>query len=302
MAAAFRRRDIDRLFEQGVRLDNFMGWCVCSPTRAMLLTGRHPFRVGTGPEVGRRVGEGGNHHRRSVQGARLSHRHLRQVAQRRRPRHAGISPGVRGGLEVDAEQETQRRSRRQRARLRRGVGLLRRRRGLFHAANRAGTRPGELVAQPRVPAAGRRLHRGPDHRARSGIHSREQGSSVLLLRPVSHRPCAVAGEGLGPGGRGREGDGRNQARLCRDGAGDGQERRRHSRRTRQARPARQHHRRLHQRQRRDEGRQQSARSEAASTPFTKAARTCPRSSTGPRASSPAESGMASAARWTCSRR
>jgi arylsulfatase A-like enzyme len=43
---------IDRLFREGVRLDNFMGWCVCLPTRAMLLTGRHPFRVGTGPEVG----------------------------------------------------------------------------------------------------------------------------------------------------------------------------------------------------------------------------------------------------------
>ena len=43
---------IDRLFEQGVELSNFMGWCVCSPTRAMLLTGRHPFRVGTGPETG----------------------------------------------------------------------------------------------------------------------------------------------------------------------------------------------------------------------------------------------------------
>lgn len=43
---------LDRLFAQGVRLDNFMGWCVCSPTRAMLLTGRHPFRVGTGPGVG----------------------------------------------------------------------------------------------------------------------------------------------------------------------------------------------------------------------------------------------------------
>ena len=43
---------IDRLFEPGVELSNFMGWCVCSPTRAMLLTGRHPFRVGTGPETG----------------------------------------------------------------------------------------------------------------------------------------------------------------------------------------------------------------------------------------------------------
>jgi len=43
---------IDKLFTRGVELQNFMGWCVCSPTRAMLLTGRHPFRVGTGPEVG----------------------------------------------------------------------------------------------------------------------------------------------------------------------------------------------------------------------------------------------------------
>jgi len=44
--------NIDRLCSRGVELTQFMGWCVCSPTRAMLLTGRHPFRVGTGPEVG----------------------------------------------------------------------------------------------------------------------------------------------------------------------------------------------------------------------------------------------------------
>lgn len=44
--------NLDRLFKQGLQLNNFMGWCVCSPTRAMLLTGRHPFRVGTGPETG----------------------------------------------------------------------------------------------------------------------------------------------------------------------------------------------------------------------------------------------------------
>ncbi len=44
--------NIDRLFKQGVELQNYMCWCVCSPTRAMLMTGRHPFRVGTGPEVG----------------------------------------------------------------------------------------------------------------------------------------------------------------------------------------------------------------------------------------------------------
>ena len=43
---------IDHLFKEGVEMRNFMGWCVCSPTRAMLMTGRHPFRVGTGPETG----------------------------------------------------------------------------------------------------------------------------------------------------------------------------------------------------------------------------------------------------------
>lgn len=31
--------NIDRLFKQGVELSQSMGWCVCSPTRAMLLTG-----------------------------------------------------------------------------------------------------------------------------------------------------------------------------------------------------------------------------------------------------------------------
>jgi arylsulfatase A-like enzyme len=51
-SSPIRTPNIDRLFQQGVELPNFMAWCVCSPTRAMLLTGRHPFRVGTGPEVG----------------------------------------------------------------------------------------------------------------------------------------------------------------------------------------------------------------------------------------------------------
>ena len=44
--------NIDRLFARGVELTQFMRWCVYSPTRAMLLTGRHSIRVGTAPEVG----------------------------------------------------------------------------------------------------------------------------------------------------------------------------------------------------------------------------------------------------------
>jgi len=44
--------NIDSLFEEGVEFPNFMGWTVCSPTRAMFLTGRHPFRMGLGPKVG----------------------------------------------------------------------------------------------------------------------------------------------------------------------------------------------------------------------------------------------------------
>jgi arylsulfatase A-like enzyme len=49
---AVKTPNIDKLFSKGVELTQFMGWCVCSPTRAMLLTGRHPIRVGTAPETG----------------------------------------------------------------------------------------------------------------------------------------------------------------------------------------------------------------------------------------------------------
>lgn len=42
---------IDRLFEQGVELGNFLTWSVCSPTRAGLLTAKHPLRLNQGPNT-----------------------------------------------------------------------------------------------------------------------------------------------------------------------------------------------------------------------------------------------------------
>ena len=44
--------NIDRLFRESRRLTTFMTWPVCSPTRAGLLTGRHPIRLDAGPNVG----------------------------------------------------------------------------------------------------------------------------------------------------------------------------------------------------------------------------------------------------------
>ena len=44
--------NIERLFEQGIVLDQYLTHTLCSPSRAGLLTGRHYTRVGSGPEVG----------------------------------------------------------------------------------------------------------------------------------------------------------------------------------------------------------------------------------------------------------
>ncbi len=44
--------NIDRIFEHGVRLENYMTHCVCSPSRAGLLTGKHYATVSAGPATG----------------------------------------------------------------------------------------------------------------------------------------------------------------------------------------------------------------------------------------------------------
>lgn len=44
--------NLDRLFRESLELKTFMTWPVCSPTRAGLLTGRHPIRLDAGPNVG----------------------------------------------------------------------------------------------------------------------------------------------------------------------------------------------------------------------------------------------------------
>ena len=44
--------NIDKLFERGIRLENYMTHCVCSPSRAGLLTGKHYASVSAGPATG----------------------------------------------------------------------------------------------------------------------------------------------------------------------------------------------------------------------------------------------------------
>jgi len=44
--------NMDRLFSEGVELSNYMTHCVCSPSRAGLLTGKHYANIGAGPRTG----------------------------------------------------------------------------------------------------------------------------------------------------------------------------------------------------------------------------------------------------------
>jgi arylsulfatase A-like enzyme len=44
--------NIDKIFNQGIRFDNYVTHCVCSPSRAGLLTGKHYAKVAAGPATG----------------------------------------------------------------------------------------------------------------------------------------------------------------------------------------------------------------------------------------------------------
>jgi arylsulfatase A-like enzyme len=44
--------NLDRIFTEGIEFRNYMTHCVCSPSRAGLLTGRHYASVGAGPRTG----------------------------------------------------------------------------------------------------------------------------------------------------------------------------------------------------------------------------------------------------------
>ena len=262
--------NIDRLFSQGVELTQFMGWCVCSPTRAMLLTGRHPIRVGTGPEIGGELDAGGNDHRRRLPGQRLPHRRLRQMAQRR------TIPTRRNSARPSPRRSSTCRTRNSRAATA-STRTASTRRGSTTAAVRTISTAAPSRARGPVSWWHNREFRPQDEgytddlvtQLRHRVHSREQGPAVLLLRALPHRPRAAAGQGGRPGRhrsaegrqaarRQREDDRRGQAHPRGDAPLDGQERRRHRRRAREAGPERKHHLRLHQRQRRDGSGQQPA--------------------------------------------
>ena len=44
--------NMDRIFAEGIEFKNYMTHCVCSPSRAGLLTGKHYANVGAGPRTG----------------------------------------------------------------------------------------------------------------------------------------------------------------------------------------------------------------------------------------------------------
>ncbi len=207
--------NIDRLFSRGVELTQFMGWCVCSPTRAMLLTGRHPIRVGTAPEVGGELDPGettiaegfqANGYRTGVFGKWHNGNDPDtpefRAAFAEAFKHLPNKKFVAGhGANAHGFDE---------AWIYYGGGA-----DYFNRRTVKGTRAGLLVAQPRVPSARWRLHGRSGHTLRHRLHSREQGPPILLLRALPHRPRAAAGQRR-RSGRHRSRRGRQASRRQRE--------------------------------------------------------------------------------------
>ena len=83
----------DEMAGTGLRFDRFYAAApVCSPTRASVLTGRHPNRMGLLP-VGPHPAQARGHPRRGAQGCRLFHGAFRQVAPRFGARGQRGGPG-----------------------------------------------------------------------------------------------------------------------------------------------------------------------------------------------------------------
>lgn len=80
--------NLDRLHRESVRLTEFHASPTCAPTRAALLTGRHEFHSGVTHTIleRERLAALRHHAAPGAETRRLHHRHLREVAPRRRRR------------------------------------------------------------------------------------------------------------------------------------------------------------------------------------------------------------------------
>jgi len=95
----FSTPNLDRMADEGMRLLSFYSEPSCTPTRAALMSGRHPVRMGLlGVLFPGTSGMGLVDEEVTV--ARLSHRHVWQMAPWRRPRYDADRARLRrGGLE-----------------------------------------------------------------------------------------------------------------------------------------------------------------------------------------------------------
>jgi len=72
--------NVDRFAAESLLLTNYNVEAQCTPSRAALMTGRHPIRTGCITALpGAGFGRMGGHHRRQAKGARLQQCHMWEV-------------------------------------------------------------------------------------------------------------------------------------------------------------------------------------------------------------------------------